>query len=112
MTIPTIPNRYMRMYTLLQRHFTPVHIDLVDESSNHRVPQGSESHFKLTLVSAIFKGLSRIERHRCVTNLLVSEMKTGLHALSLALYSPEEWATHPSAHMTPPCQHQPKSISS
>lgn len=111
MTSPLL-NRYMRIETLLQQQLAPVFMDLLDESANHRVPKGAESHFKLTLVSAVFKGLSRVERHRVVNTLLMPEMKTGLHALSLALYSPEEWEKNPKSHSTPPCQHKSSSASS
>lgn len=110
MTSPT-PSRYTRMHSLLQQQFEPVFMDLLDESVNHRVPEGAESHFKLTLVSALFKGLSRMARHRSVNLLLMPEMKTGLHALSLALYTPEEWAAQPKPHSTPPCQHKSQSTS-
>lgn len=105
MSSPSL-NRQARMQALLQKQFTPQFIDLNNESHQHQVPQGSESHFKLTLVSTQFSGCSRVERHRLVNTLLLPEMNTGLHALSLALYSPEEWAKHPSKLETPPCQHK------
>ena len=106
--ISSKPNRYQRMYAILQEHFTPEYIDLIDESNHHQVPHDGESHFKLTLVSVLFKGLARIERHRKVNDIFQPERQKGLHALSLALYSPEEWAKQPKAHSTPPCQHQSK----
>jgi BolA protein len=99
------PTRSTRIQTLVQHHFEPVFLDIENESYKHQVPTGSESHFKLTVVSEKFKGLHRIERHRCIQELLSEERKTGLHALSLALYTPEEWAQHPQKHATPPCQH-------
>ncbi len=98
--------RFSRITTSLQQHFAPQFIELVDESYKHQVPEGSESHFKLTLVSSHFNSLTRIERHRMVNTVLSPEMETGLHALSLALYTPEEWAKHPNTHSTPPCQHK------
>lgn len=105
--MPTpISTRSARMQALLEQQLTPVWLELLNESSKHRVPDGSESHFKLTLVSSQFTGLSRIERHRLVNQLFNTERETGLHALSLHLYSPEEWAKHPAPPPTPPCHHQ------
>ena len=99
-------SRYERLHALLQQQFKPELLDLVDESYKHQVPQGSESHFKLTLVSIEFTGQSRIERHRLVNAVVNPERQTGLHALSLALYSPEEWAAQPQPLSSPPCQHK------
>ncbi len=101
-----VTNRYERIHALLQQHFKPELIDLVDESYKHQVPQGSESHFKLTLVSIKFTGQSRIERHRLISTVVNPERQAGLHALSLALYTPEEWAAQPKPLNSPPCHHK------
>ena len=103
-------NRHKRMYELLQHHFKPLFIDLVDESYQHQVPKDAESHFKLTLVSQQFSGESRITRHQFVNDLVGQERKIGLHALSMALFSPEEWANQPQSLSTPPCHHKEKKI--
>lgn len=99
-------NRSARIHAVLLENFAPLFIDLVDESHKHQVREGSESHFKLTLVSNKFKGRTRIERHRMVTDFLSSERQNGLHALGLALYSPEEWAAQPKSFVTPQCHHK------
>ncbi|MBA3813146.1 MAG: BolA family transcriptional regulator [Alphaproteobacteria bacterium] len=52
-------------------------------------PDGG-SHFKITVVSPLFKGCSRIERHRQVHACLEEELKDGVHALCLKLLCPEE----------------------
>lgn len=99
-------NRYTRLQTLLQHQFHPLFMELVDESFKHQVPKDAESHFKLTLVSQKFTGKNRIERHRLLNESVNSERQTGLHALSLALYSPEEWDRQPHTLQTPACQHK------
>ncbi|MGI9323235.1 MAG: BolA family protein [Pseudomonadales bacterium] len=38
----------------------------MNESGNHNVPPGSESHFKLVLVSSEFDGKPLVQRHRLV----------------------------------------------
>lgn len=52
--------------------------------------------FSVTVVSDAFKGVSSIQRHRKVNNLLQAEFALphgeGLHALSLKTKTPEEWA--------------------
>ena len=69
----------------------PMHLEVIDESHQHNVPEGSESHFKLVVVSDQFQGEPLINRHRRINLLLKQELETGLHALSLHTMTPEEW---------------------
>ena len=39
---------------------------MVNESYMHNVPRGSETHFKVMVVSEAFAGLNRLARHRAV----------------------------------------------
>lgn len=48
--------------------------------------------FAVAVVSGAFAGKSQIARHRLVNSLLKDEFDAGLHALSLRLKTPEEWA--------------------
>lgn len=66
-------------------------MEVQNESKFHQVPKDSETHFKVILVSEQFSGQSRIMRHRWLNTLLEAELKSGLHALSLHLYTPQEW---------------------
>lgn len=80
-------------------------IDVENESNKHHVPEGSETHFKVTIVSDNFKNLAKIARHRMINNLLAEELRSGLHALSLHLYTDEEWqARDGTTAMTPACR--------
>ncbi|MBN8540193.1 MAG: BolA family transcriptional regulator [Deltaproteobacteria bacterium] len=63
---------------------------LENESHHHSVPKGSETHFKLLIVSDQFIGLSKVARQRLVYSHLDSEFKSGLHALTLRAVSFEE----------------------
>ena len=83
--------RQQRIQICLLETLTPLLLDVQNESKFHQVPDGSETHFKITIVSEKFKDKSRIMRHRQLNDLLEAELKSGLHALSLYLYSPEEW---------------------
>jgi BolA protein len=75
----------------LAKELSPAYLNVENESGNHHVPEGSETHFKVTVVSSGFKGLTRIARHRIVNQLLKNEFDTGLHALSMHLYTEDEW---------------------
>lgn len=67
------------------------HMTLENESHMHNVPAGSESHFKLVLVSDAFDGKRLVQRHQLVYGVLQEEM-TKIHALAMHLYSIEEWS--------------------
>ncbi|ACR10875.1 BolA family protein [Teredinibacter turnerae] len=72
--------------------FSPVFVDVVNESHGHSVPKGSQTHFKATLVSPAFDGVSRVKRHQLVYGTLANELSSGVHALALHLYTEAEWA--------------------
>ena len=44
----------------------PSFCDLDNESHGHNVPENSETHFRLVIVSDVFDGLSRVKRHQLV----------------------------------------------
>jgi BolA protein len=87
----------------LQAAFSPVFLEIENESHKHSVKPGSETHFKVTVASAAFEGKSRIDRHRAVNAALKAELASGLHALSVAAFSPEEWASSPERLASPEC---------
>ncbi len=62
-----------------------------DRHVGHAGHDGSgESHFHLTVVAEAFSGLSRLERHRVVNDLLAELLENKIHALSISAFSPEE----------------------
>jgi BolA protein len=70
----------------------------------HSVPPGSESHFKVTLVSDAFEGRRLLERHRAVNAALADELRDSVHALALHTLTPEEWFARGGAvPASPPC---------
>ncbi len=89
--------RLQRIEETIASALTLSYLDVADESSGHNVPAGAESHFKVTAVSAVFAGESRINRHRLINALLESEFAAGMHACALHLYSDEEWQQRNSA---------------
>lgn len=75
----------------LLNHFEPTHLEVINESAMHNVPPGSESHFKVVLVTAKFAGERLINRHRAVNTVLKEELADKIHALALHTYTDEEW---------------------
>jgi BolA protein len=72
----------------------PTLLDLEDQSHRHighagHDPRG-ESHFALTIESAAFAGLSRVERQRKVYAALGDLMRERVHALTIKATTPED----------------------
>jgi BolA protein len=89
--------RESRINQILNEKFSPLHLEVENESHMHSVPPGSETHFKVLIVSALFEGKSRIDRQREVNGALAEELKTGLHALTQRVLSPTEWEKQKAA---------------
>jgi BolA protein len=87
----------------LEEGLAPSHLEVLDESSQHSVPRGAESHFKITVVSDAFEGFSAVQRHRRVNQILGEAFRAGLHALSIHAKTPAEWAASPAAVASPAC---------
>lgn len=75
----------------------PDHIEVLNESHAHNVPPGSESHFKVTLVTEAFEGKMLLARHRMINELLAAELAGAVHALSLHTLTPVEWTARSGA---------------
>lgn len=82
--------------------FQPSFIQVEDESSNHHVPKGAQTHFKVIVVSATFNNVTRVARHKLVNTLLKQEFDQGMHALSMHLYTNEEWEAKNQTVMSSP----------
>ncbi|MFZ5755606.1 MAG: BolA family protein [Pseudomonadota bacterium] len=88
----------------LRSGLTPSHLEVVNESSGHNVPAGSETHFKVVAVSEVFAGMSAVKRHQAVYALLREPLAGGVHALALHTYTPDEWAVRGAAPDSPACR--------
>jgi BolA protein len=97
-------SRKDRIESLVRDALAPLHLDVLDESHMHSVPQGAQSHFRLTVVSEQFRDKKLLARHRAVNDLLTAEFTTGLHALALHTWTPDEWFEKGGkAPASPPC---------
>lgn len=87
----------------LKQAFSPDYLEVINESASHNVPEGSESHFKVVLVSQDFEGKSSVKRHQAVYSILAAELQAGVHALALHTYLPSEWEEQISVPSSPNC---------
>ena len=83
-----------RMEEKLRAAFDPLVLEIENQSHLHAghasSPGTGESHFEVRLVSAVFSGLSRVERQRQVYGVLAEELSGPVHALALRTLTPEE----------------------
>jgi BolA protein len=76
----------------INAEFLPSYFLVENESHMHSVPANSETHFKLTLVSDEFLNKRKVARHQAVYKTLAQELAGEVHALTMHLYTLEEWA--------------------
>jgi len=88
----------------LAADFEPLHLEVINESDNHNVPAGSESHFKVIVVSPAFTNKNLLARHRLINATLAEELNGIIHALAIHTYTEQEWQEESNgAPMSPPC---------
>ena len=75
----------------LSEAFSPIYLKVLNESYMHNVPKGSESHFKVIVVSYQFEGKRLLARHRLVNEILKEELAHSIHALAIHTYTLSEW---------------------
>ena len=69
--------------TKIREALLPNYLEVINESHMHNVPSGSESHFKVIVVSDVFEAKSRVQRHQTMNTLLADELAGPVHALSI-----------------------------
>lgn len=83
-----------RIFNKLKKGLNPLKIEVINEShmhAGHRSSPGTgESHFRVFVISELFREMSRVARHRMVNDLVSEELKEGIHAFSLSAYAPGE----------------------
>ena len=88
----------------LHEGLSPSHLEVINESDNHNVPPGSESHFKVVVAADAFEGHRTLHRHRMVYGLLGEELAGPVHALALHTYTTEQWRETGTAPDSPDCR--------
>jgi len=90
-----------RIRDKLDAALAPVSLEVIDDSRKHaghahvmsrpgKAERAGETHFTVKVVSNVFKGKSRIDRHRMIHALLSAEIADGVHALAIHAEAPDE----------------------
>jgi BolA family transcriptional regulator, general stress-responsive regulator len=78
----------------LRKAFAPESLRVEDESDQHAGHAGhrpgGETHYRVYIVSEVFRGKTRLQRHRMINNTLASEVSGGVHALAIHAAAPGE----------------------
>ena len=78
----------------LTEAFAPQSLQVVDESDRHEGHAGSrpggQTHFRVYIVAELFKGMTRLQRHRLINQTLAGEIEGGVHALAIHAAAPGE----------------------
>ncbi|XP_065083205.1 bolA-like protein DDB_G0274169 [Ochlerotatus camptorhynchus] len=89
----------------LNSKLSPVHLEVVNESYMHNVPKGSETHFKVLVVSDQFDGVPLIKRHRLVNEIVREKLEGNfVHALSIEAKTPAQWNESYKLEPSPNCR--------
>ena len=87
----------------LRQNYNVHELSVINESGQHNVPVGSESHFFIFMVSDFFHKIPRVRRHQAIYKTLEHEMKNGIHALRMQLLSMDEASSESQKDHAPPC---------
>jgi BolA protein len=78
----------------LTESFAPQSLNVLDESDRHEGHAGhrpgGQTHFRIYIVSELFKGMTRLEGHRLINQTLAGELAAGVHALAIHAAAPGE----------------------
>jgi BolA protein len=94
-----------RVKEKLNQQFLPAFIKVDNESHMHNVPAGSESHFKVIVVSEQFQDKTLVQRHRLINHCLADELQSGIHALAIHTFTEKEWLAKQDKDMQSPQCH-------
>lgn len=74
--------------------FAPQSLKVLDESHQHEGHAGhrpgGQTHFRVYIVAELFKGMTRLERHRLINQTLSGELAGSVHALAIHAAAPGE----------------------
>ena len=74
----------------LKTQISSLYVEVINESPNHNVPDGAESHFKVIVVSNDFENMRAVQRHQLIYKALNEEMNL-IHAIAIHPFTKIEW---------------------
>lgn len=89
---PTTEATIEQIRTALERAFSPLSLEILDDSARHAGHAGARSggHFRVALASRAFAGRPPLQRHRMVYEALAPLMGHGIHALNICATVPPD----------------------
>ena len=85
--------REARLKEALVVAFDPVSLEIRDDSHRHAGHAGARDgrgHFKVSIVSRVFAGMTPLQKHRAVYAAVGSMMETDIHALQIDAKAPDQ----------------------
>lgn len=89
-----LSERRGRIEAKLRERLGASHVEVVDESHLHAGHAGAKDgagHYRATIVSERFVGLSRVAAQRLVYEALADEIGPEIHALAIRALTPVQW---------------------
>jgi BolA protein len=86
-------NTAQKIEQVLRLRLEALDITVEDESALHAGHAGAASgggHYRVRIVSPLFSGKNRVQRHRLVYAALADEMGGAIHALALTTLTPDQ----------------------
>ena len=86
-------SRTQKLRQRLEEAFDPEELLVKDQSQLHIGHEGAregKGHFDVTIVSAMFAGVSRLRRHRMIYDVLSDLIESDIHALRIRAHTPAE----------------------
>ena len=86
-------NTAQKIEQVLRLRLEALDITVEDESALHAGHAGAASgggHYRVRIVSSLFSGKNRVQRHRLVYAALADEMGGAIHALALTTLTPDQ----------------------
>lgn len=90
--------RIARIEACLRAALDPVQLEVIDDSARHAGhagARGGAGHFRVRILSARFRGLPMLARHRLVYAALGELLPDHIHALGIEADAPDERASSP-----------------
>ncbi len=105
MKINTIKRYFSMRRDLIEKrlieNFEPINLEIINDSNSHSVKEGSETHFRIYIVSEKFKNKTKVQAHQEIYKLFTDQMGdkhlNKLHAISIFSYTPEEYEKNKSS---------------
>jgi len=87
---------------ILKENLNIKNLEVINESNMHNVPNDSETHFKIILVSDDFLDMSLINRHKKIY-LILDQLMKKIHALSIHAFTYNEYQNNNRSLESPDC---------